>query len=250
MRKASFLLACVASSVLIACGSKDNTSSSPSSNKPAPVATAAQPGAPLPSASSSVALEQHQKLSPEGLIYLYHALSGLPIDYEKIAGQASAEFRSTTDTFKKKEILEALKPQINAGIANAKSSGRYLYLDFQPGQVSLGHYDLGMKSFPIKNLPTDEGSYLSLTTSPYRLVFTNGSSYKALPMSDEAKAREVEAAIAHGIKVGYTSYSDVFPTTSRVYLFAQASDSNQQAVKFQIVKLVIKTTSDQPFAEM
>lgn len=246
----TLVLACLAGVALAACGGKgenEQKSAAPGSQIGIQAATPVAPT--LSQADASMPMAQYQKISAERLVYLYHALSGLPIDYEKIADQVSVEYRTTTDSFKKKDILEVLKPRIDAAIADAKTTGRYIFLDFPRASVSLGHYAGATKSFPIQGLPVDEGQYLSLQQSPYRMVFTNGSVFKTLPIADEAKAREIESTISSGIKDGIITYTNVYPTNARLYLYAQASESNNFAVDFQMIKLTMTTLDGQPFAE-
>lgn len=247
--KKMWALACLAGGVLAACGGKNESEQKSVAAAPAAVQTAAAPAAPaLPKADVLVPLAQYQKISTEQLAYLYHALSGLPLDYEKIADQVSVDYRTTTDSFKKKDILDALKPRIDTAIAEARNAGRYVYLDFRRGDVSLDHYAAATKSFPIKGLPIEEGEYLALSQSPYRMKFSNGADFKLLSIADEAKAREIESAISNGTRDGVMTYTR-YPTNARLYLYAQASESNSFAINFQMTKLVMTTLDGQPFAE-
>lgn len=104
-----------------------------------------------------------------------------------MASVVSSEYRDTSDAFKKKDLLEVLKPQIGAKLAEAKTSGRYLYVDFKPGDVSLDHYNVEKKAFPITGI------------SLSNLLLTNVDAFKYLPMPDDDKARTVEAALTKGI---------------------------------------------------
>lgn len=244
----TLILACLAGCALAACGGKNDTKAAvPAVAVTAPV-TATVPSA-LPKADAALPVTQYQKVSAEQVVYLYHALSGLPINYDKIAEQVSVEYRSATDNFKKKEIRDALQPRIDAAIAEAKGAGRHVHLDFPRAKVSLGHYDLATKSFPIQGLPVDEGDALSISQSPYRIAFTNSSAFKTLPMADEAKARDIESLISSGTKDGVVTYNNGYPTNARLYLYAQTTESNNFAVNFQVVKLVMTTLDGRPFAE-
>lgn len=243
MKRMMMLAACVAAVVLSACGSKEEASVKATAPATAPVASV-QLSKALPKADPSVPLTQYQELSSDKLTYLNLALSAPPVDYEKVAWATSAEYRATFDAFKKKDLLAVLKPQIDARLAETKRTGRYLYVDFQPGAIYLDHYNLDKKAFPISGL----------SLGNYRL--SNADAFKYLPMSDENKAREVEAAIAKGVAYkisaneGSLAVSGRFPTISRLYVFAQGMGADGGPIQFQIVKLVIKTTDGQPFAEM
>ena len=82
------------------------------------------------------------------LLYIYYAFSGMPVDYELLAGQISGEYRGTSDGFKKQEIMAALKPKIDAKIEEMKS-GRYFTLKTD---LALNHYDFDLKSFPVQGM--------------------------------------------------------------------------------------------------
>lgn len=240
MKKIALVFCVLAGSVLLGCGKKEE--SAPQAAMPSPAATVQAANA-LPIADPSVSLDSYQRLTTEHLVYLRHALSSEPVNYEQIAWQVSPEFRSSTDAFKKKDLLEALKPQVDAKLADAKKSWRYLYVDFKPGDVFLGHYDLDKKSFPIYGIGSSN------------IFLTNGDAYKHLPMPDESRAREVEAAIAKGVAYEINPNEQMlpvpgrFPTTSRLYVFAQEAGPDGGPLRFQIVKLVMKTTDGQALAE-
>lgn len=243
--KKMMLAACLAVVALTACGSKEEAAVKAAAEKvPQPISTSAQPRAALPSADRSVPLEQYQARTRDLSDWLYFALSAQPIDYEKVAWVMSGEYRAASDAFKKKDLMDALKPQIDAKLAEVRKSGRYLYVDFAPGTVSLGHYDLPTKSFPISGL--DAAS----------MRLTNGNAFQALPMLDENKAREVEAAISKGVAYnisdseGSLAVPGRFPTIARLYVFAQGVGPDGGALQYQIVKLVMKTVSGEKFEEM
>lgn len=239
-----FVAACGAAVVLSACSSgKDEAGAKTAVPGAAVPAVSALPNAALLRADPAVPLEQYQERTLERMTFLRHALAVPPVDYEKVAWTMSAEYRATSDAFKKKDLLEALKPQIDAKLAEVRKSGRYLYVNFKPGTVSLGHYTLETKSFPIRGL--DAAS----------LFVTNGGDFKALPMPDEARAREVEAIVAKGVEYNISSSEKElavpgsFPTVSRMYVFAQGIRPDGGPIQFQIVKLVMKTTDGLLFAE-
>lgn len=244
MKQMMTLAACVAAVVLAACGSKEEAGVKAAVPVGAAPVASVQPSAALPKADPAVPLEQHLAWSSERLTDLYYALSSSPVNYEKAAWDLSAEYRATSDAFKKKDLLEALKPQIDAKLAEVRNSGRYLYVDLKPGDISLGHYSFEKKAFPISGL----------SLGSYRL--SNADAFKELPVSDENKAREVEAIIAKGVEYSISpsekmlAVSGRFPTTSRLYVFAQGMGTDGGPIQFQIVKLVMKTTDSQPFAEM
>lgn len=244
--KKMMLAACLAAMALTACGSKEDAAVKAEAEKAPQSAsmTSAQPSAAFPSADRSVPLEQYQARTRDLSDWLYFALSAQPIDYEKVAWVMSGEYRVASDAFKKKDLMDALKPQIDAKLAEVRKSRRYLYIDFAPGTVSLGHYDLATKSFPISGL--DDAS----------MRLTNGNAFQALPMLDENKAREVEASITKGVAYDVSPSEKSlgvpgrFPTVARLYVFAHSVGPDGGPVQYEIVRLVMKTTDGMPFAEL
>lgn len=63
--------------------------------------------------------------SGKQLAFLYYALSATSPDYDKIANQNFIDYRETTDTFKKQEMLKVITQQIDSSINTAKTE-RYI----------------------------------------------------------------------------------------------------------------------------
>jgi len=191
----------------------------------------------LPSAERGKSLSDYQPLkSGVQLAYLYYALSGLPVDDERLAGIISADYRSTSDSFKKADILKVLKPQMEQQIADLRKNP-YLKLHVEGAQ--LGHYDMSAKSFPIEGLPLAPDAYMSFNdASSYQLAITNGDAFRNWKVEDETKAREVEGLVNAKHSNGLVQYAG-YPTPADVYLFAQGVDQNRRSVKFQIVQVTL-----------
>lgn len=79
------------------------------------------------------------------LMFLYAANSGLPPDYEQLAMQYSSDYRATQDSFRKRDLLTALTPKIDANIAEAKAHPYLLWTDRHP---TLGTTTSIAKAFP------------------------------------------------------------------------------------------------------
>jgi hypothetical protein len=189
-----------------------------------PRATAPAADSNLPRADRGVPFDRYDLIDRgEQTACLYYALAILPVDYEKMAGIVSQEYRSTSDAFRKHELLEALKPRVDATIAGYRQN-RYFRVSMRG---SLNHYDFSTRSFPLSTGWAGEGSYLYFDNAEYTISFTNGTEFASLPMADEAAARALEARVTKG---------DVFRTAD-IYAFAQAADTNANRVKCQIVKI-------------
>lgn len=180
----------------------------------------------LPQADASVPLDKYIPLtSGNQLMFMYYALSNMPVDYEKVASFYSREYRDTDDVFKKRDILKALIPHIDAEIAKARES-RYFQLKFR---AKLGSYDFNAKGFPVKNwFEPDSYGYFE-DNRGYRYSFTNGDKFKLLKVEDEDKARQIEALI-QDYRRRYDRHMLLV-----YYAFAQAADPGKMQIKSQIV---------------
>ena len=159
--------------ILSACGKKDADTTTPDASKPVATSTAdlaakAQvkaAAAGLPQADPATPAASYVDItSGNQLMYSYIALSGVPPDYAAVAQRISREYTSTDDAFRKQEVLDAIKPQIDAKVREATAkraeAGTYYYM-----------YD----------------------NSDYKLGFSNGDGYGMLKVDQEA-ARKIEAA--------------------------------------------------------
>lgn len=217
--------------LLSGCGDKQPTAAIPQS--PAPMAQP-QPAMPkLDMADTAVPLERYQPLTSDRALYLAVALSTVPVNYDQLSMHESVEYMKTSDAFKRQELLNVLKPQIAAKIVEAKQNGRYAYIDLLPGKISLGHYNLDKKAFPVSGLM---GANL-------RLSNIEQFQWLSLP---EGQAREVEAALSKGIAFKINEHESElgvpgsFPTISRMYIFAQGSGPDGRGVTYQITKIMMR----------
>ncbi|MEG1326894.1 MAG: hypothetical protein RSD99_18505, partial [Janthinobacterium sp.] len=164
------------------------------------------------------------------LMYSYIALSGVPPDYAAVAQRISREYAGSNDAFRKQEVLDALKPQIDAKVNEAKTK-RYLRYQIN-GQGALSPYAMDKAAFPAKF--AEAGTYYYMyDNGDYKLAFTNGDGYSLLKVDQEA-ARKIEAA-----RSGYKDFAIV------VYAYAQEADMASNQVKAQIVKVAIKLNGEE-----
>ena len=159
------------------------------------------------------------------LMFSYLALAAMPVNYEEVANHYLPEYSQTSDEFKKNDLLTALKPKINAAIADAKTNRYYKLTLDNP----INKFDFEKKGFPVADFINDSSStrYYS-DNAAYQLSFTNTDSFRYLTVSNEADARKIEA-----IRSKFEELRLV------VYVFAQESDVTRKFVKAQIVKIVL-----------
>jgi hypothetical protein len=80
------------------------------------------------------------------VMFLDAAFSGMPPNYDKMAQVFSSAYRMENDAFKKHDLLAAIQPKLDAGIAEAKA---HPYITWTDGNsLQLAAYDFGTHSFP------------------------------------------------------------------------------------------------------
>lgn len=180
----------------------------------------------LPKGDRNVPLESYQELtSGNQLMFLYSGISGMPIDYDKLASAYSNEYRSTNDGFKKQDVLNALKPRIDSEIERAKT---HRYIKYISGNDRpLDSYDFKQQGFSVNDRLVLPGNYSYYNdNASYRISFTNGQQFRFIKVTDQAKARQIEDFISKHQNL-----------TLVAYVFAQDVDPNDMIVKSEIVKL-------------
>lgn len=195
---------------------------------------------------SAASLPQADRATPEGsyipvdsgaqLAYLYYAVSGLPVDYEKLAGIVSQDYRRTSNAFTKQELLDALKPKIDQQIATFRQN-RYVVIDTH---YQLDHIDMASKTFPLRGLPATDSYIYYQDSADYKLALTNGDAFAKYQAASDAQARELENLVENYQARG----------AARVYLYAQDTDLNAQLVRFQAVKVKLLGEDGKQIAQM
>lgn len=147
---------------------------------------------------------------------LYAAISGMPPNYDQMAQDASSQYRETTDTFRKHDILAALRPKFDAEIAAAKD---HRYITWTVEGAGIEHYDFKRHAFPNIVTIFEPGSRMELSNDiNISLRVTNGQDFELLPVPDEATARTIE---------GYVGQDPWLRL--RIFAFAQTTGSGNEA---------------------
>lgn len=175
----------------------------------------------------------------EQLMFLYAANSGLPADYQSMAENFSEDYRNSTDTFRKRDLLAAITPKLDAKIVDAKAHPYLLWTDSSP---QLDHYDFNRKGFAV-NTALLSGRGFGYISSMYgrnhQIAFSNGEDFQFLPVADETTAREIESMIGK-----YNVHLEL-----KIFAFAQSTDDNQHAVLAMITKVQLVGKNDRILAE-
>lgn len=188
-----------------------------------------------PSADKSVPLENYVELSSgKQILFSYLAVDSMPLNYEKVTEQLSQEYRSQSDEFKKRDILAAMKPAIDAEVAKAKKAG-YYYMSIPD---RLDNYSFENKAFAHTGF--EQGSYRYFyDLSSYKLKFSNSAQYRSIKVTDENLAREIEALRSKGNNL-----------ETVIYFYINATELGSEFAIAEITKLKIKDKTGKTLVEM
>lgn len=180
----------------------------------------------LPKADKATPNEQYIELnSGNQIMFQYLSLAAMPIDYKETANAYSPDFARASDEFRKNDLLNALKPKIDAEVAQA---GKQRYVKMILDRP-IEKYDFERKGFPLDGSIWEPGSYRFFgDNSSYKLGFTNGDAFRYLNVPSEDSARTIE-----GMRSKYE------PLRFVVYAYAQQADITNKVVKAQIVKVAL-----------
>lgn len=155
----------------------------------------------------------------EKLAYLYAALSNQPIDYDKIAQQTSPQYAATGDAFQRRDMLNSLKPKIDAAIADAK---QHRYFTYSVASAGASNYDLGTKTFPTP-VYTWQSGFTGIGT---QVNLSNVKLQDGYPVADETEARAIQAMIDKSSPFGV-----------KVFVFAQADGDDEGSL--HVIRAVV-----------
>jgi hypothetical protein len=180
----------------------------------------------LPKADKSTPQENYTTLdSGNQLMFSYLALAGMPLAYADIASLYSQDYARASDEFRKNDLLNALKPRIDAEVQKAGSQ-RYFKISIRN---PIGKYDFEKKGFPLDSTIWEAGSHQYFSDNPqYNLGFSNGETARYLSGMPEDVARKIEE-----MRSAHT------PMNLIVYCFTQTADTSSKTVKAEIIKVVL-----------
>lgn len=188
-------------------------------------AVLAQKAADAPHADKAIPLTQYQELSSgKQLMFSYLAVSTMPVNYEKIASSISPEFQRENDEFKKRDILNALKPGIDKEMVKAKS-GQYYFMRLSD---NLDKYDFSSKSFGNQAFSDGDSFRYFNDNSEYKLKFANSAAFNKVNVPDEQLARTIET-----LRTQYQGVRIV------VYFFVNDTELGSTNVKAEITKVQV-----------
>lgn len=189
----------------------------------------------LPQPDPEVALGSYVKMEDgKQLMFMYVASSSLPPDYEKLASAFSTEYQQATDNFRKRDLMRALRPQLDAQIGLARAR-RYAWIDVE--EPELRPYDFDRGGFGVGEFQNEGWRYFS--AGDYKLSWANGDAVAFAPVKDESTARTIEAM--------RTDWND--RPQLRVYFFAQSADLANEAVKALVTRVQIRDQTGRVLSE-
>lgn len=233
--------ALAAALALAACG-KDTAGADPGDGGSAAAAAAdatgpaadAAPSLPQPDLDRPLA-DYAELKSGQQLMFLYVAASKLPPDFEKLAAGFSREYRQTSDAFRRNDLLQALKPQLEQGIAQA-AAAPYAWVELD--DVQLESYDFERKGFTVGEFTGDHHRYFH-DANEYSYAWANRAQVAFAPVADETIARGLEAA-----RSNWNSRPRL-----RVYFFAQSADLNAQRINAYVTRVQVTDRAGRVLAE-
>lgn len=191
----------------------------------------------LPKPDLARPLSEYAKLDGgESLMFLYLAAAKLPPDYDAIASDFSSDYRNSNDSFRKHDLLTALKPQIDQHLA-AAAQQPYAWMAVDDSD-NLGAYDFKRGGFPVTEFLEAKTRYFN-DVSGYNLGWTNREALAFAPVKDEAVARDIES-----MRGKY----DQSPRL-KVYFFAQSVDLEAKAIKAFVTRVQITDRNGRVLAE-
>lgn len=190
----------------------------------------------LPQPDAGKPLSAYPELdSGNQVMFLYVAASKLPPNHAKLAEAFSKEYRGTNDSFRKSDLLQAIKPQLDQAIAQANANP-YAWMGVD--EANLGAYDFERKGFPVGEF--NDGQYRYFNDNyEYKIGWKNYAQLAFAPVADEAVARKLEA-----MRSDYGNKPRL-----KIYFFAQTADLNNQRVEALVTRVQITDQSGRVLAE-
>lgn len=236
MYKKVSAVALLSALALVGCGNKDSNTPE---DKPATLADATNPQAvkqqveakktaAAPQGDKSTPLTSYVELtSGKQLLYAFQAASVLPIDYDKLAKDISKDYYRESDDFKKRDLLKALQPAIDAEIEKAKAS-KYYYMDMDDYPV-VDKYNFDDQTFKLTPVGDAGTTRYFYDASNYQVKFPNSDQFNSLKVTDETQARAIEALRSKGNSLYL-----------RAYFFAGDTELGETKIKAQLMKVELR----------
>ena len=235
-------LAILAALALSACGKQEASPTRGQADADASAASPAGTGGPtgkapaLPKPDPAISLGDYVELKDgQQVMFQYVATAKLPPDFPKLAESFSQEYRKSNDSFRRNDLLQALKPQLEQGIAQAAASP-YVWLELDDAQLQA--YDFGRRGFPVGEFAEDRYRYFN-NAREYSYAWANRSQVDFAPVADESIARHIEA-----IRTDWNARPRL-----RVYSMAQSADMNAQRVNAYVTRVQIVDRNGRVLAE-
>ncbi len=175
-----------------------------------------------PQADQNRPLEQYESLEGGNqLMVTLISMNAMPMDYEDLASKINKAYANENDAFKKRDLLNNLKPQLDSLVEQAKQN-RYVFTDHQP---QLSEFNFETMSYTLNGLPEKGSEFYFYDNRGAMITYSNADEFKQLKLT-EAQARVVEEYKA--------KYRDM---SLRVYMFMNDHKLGEPVVKAQIVHL-------------
>lgn len=187
----------------------------------------------LPNGNPNTPLETYKEITHNNeLMFIYYGFPNAQVDHNRILENFSAEYRATSDPFKRGDLSKSLKPKLQQEIESNRND-RYIKMNVKLFN-KLSHYDFGLKGFPQKAVlnntnfgwNSNEWKNKGVIITSYLVKFTNGDDFKVLKVNDEGVARKIEEKRNKLEKMNLV-----------VYGFVQGIDIENFQLQTQILKI-------------
>jgi hypothetical protein len=138
-------------------------------------------------------------------IYAYYAIFPTDVNYGRIAEAISKKYRGEQDGFKKQDIVETLKADMDAGLKKARDN-KYYFLNFPAGRMNVEAYNFEKKAFFNPGLGINQDPYRSYSVPTFALPdsdgggrngaelrFSNVKQFSNVKIEDQQVARKMES---------------------------------------------------------
>jgi hypothetical protein len=177
---------------------------------PAVQAPAAKPPSEAPKVTAAEkAFADYAPMGDEPLAWVgqYYAATANAVEYPALAQRLDATYRDATDTFAKRDALDAFRRLVDQAIATAKANP---YIRIPPYQTQLGSYDLDRARYDLGPLLSPD-NVLDVGSGAAQVRFA-----PAGPLANYAPASEAEARAAEK-----TLSTEPFPRKVQVAVFGK-----------------------------
>jgi hypothetical protein len=188
------LKALMATLALSGCSHSEPSASATAAPSAPNGSAATAPAAPSPEPAAVTAGEHpfdaYVPIAQDGMAWmaLYYSVSGAPVDYPAAAERFDPTYQRTSDAFAKRDALNAIKPRLDAAIAEAKANP---YRRLPAFLSTLPSYDLDHQAYDLMPIVNPDNR-LDVAQGEAVIAFASTQVLSTYHPASEQEARQVE----------------------------------------------------------